>query len=267
MGVCARDDRKISVTTETMVGIRVSDKIIRHNDDSTSTTTSTPLDQDNPNKKMKFLHEIDDLNHRQSSISDVTNEKDQLDKEEEDEDIDEDEDEDDDEDEEAINDAEPIGDVVRVSDDRGERRNHFNAFQFDGTVFHLEDTVLVAPEEGKVKPSVAIIKDIFQAESGSLQVCGRRFYRPEEAEKKEGGTWESDDARELFCSSYLDDVDALTVMHKCIIHLVPLGRTLPDRKQQPGFIVQKFYDFGTKKVRNLTDRDCEGILLLQPGAA
>ncbi|XP_074317727.1 protein REPRESSOR OF VERNALIZATION 1-like [Silene latifolia] len=263
MGVCARDDRKSTVARETMVGIRVSDKIMRHNDDSTSTTTSTPLDQDNPNKKMKFLHEIDDLNHRQSSICSDTNVEDQSDDDDEEE---EDDDNDDDAEEESENGAEPIGDVVKVSDDGGERRNHFSAFQFDGMVFHLEDTVLVAPEEGIVKPSVAIIKDIFLAESGSLQVCCRRFYRPEEAEKMEGGTWESHDARELFCSSYLDDLDASTVMHKCIIHLVPHGRTLPDRKQQPGFIVQKFYDFGTKKIRNLSERDCEGILLLQPEA-
>ncbi|KAK9716577.1 hypothetical protein RND81_06G243200 [Saponaria officinalis] len=263
MGVFARDDRKNTITKETMVGIRVSDKIRRDFPDSITTSTiSSPnnsLDHENPNKKMKLLHEIEPLNHqlhqqirRDSSVC-VDSVVDDV--EEDGEDCNDDDD--DDEDDESVNDAEPIGDVVRVSDDGGSKRNHFRAFRFDGNVFQLEDTVLVAPEEGKVKPSVAVIKDIFQVGSDSLMVCGRRFYRPEEAEKKEGGTWQTSDARELFYSSYLDELDAFNVMHKCVIHLVPVGKTLPDRKQQPGFIVQKFYDFGTKTIRNLTKRDCD----------
>ncbi|KAL9246716.1 hypothetical protein vseg_020214 [Gypsophila vaccaria] len=250
--------------------IRVSsDKIRREFSDSTTST------DENPPKKMKLLHEIEQSNapHQKNLVfpafGDEIVENGEVEEIRDvavDDDDDDDDDSDNGDDDDGVYDAEPIGELVRVSDDGGAKRNHFRAFRFDGNVFQLEDTVLVAPEEGKVKPSVAVIKDIFQVGSESVIVCGRRFYRPEEAEKKEGGTWHTNDARELFYSNYLDELDAYNVMHKCIIHLVPLGKTLPDRKQHPGFIVQKFYDFGTKVIRNLTEKDCECVPS-QPGAA
>ncbi|CAO2819878.1 unnamed protein product [Amaranthus hypochondriacus] len=154
----------------------------------------------------------------------------------------------------------PIGDVIRVSGDVIHKKMHFEAFEFDGIRYQLEDTILVAPEEGKVKPSVSIIKDIFQTKDGSLMVSAHRFYRPDEAKKKGSGTWEARDERELFYSCHLDEFSANNVMHKCVIHVVPLYKPLPDRRKDPGFIVQKRYDYVQKKVRNLTDNDAKYIL-------
>lgn len=91
-------------------------------------------------------------------------------------------------------------------------------------------------------------------------VCTQRFYRPEEAKNKAGGTWESRDARELFYSYHLDEVPANAVMHKCMIHCVPLHKPLLDRRQHPGFIVRKFYDYVEQQVQNLTDKECKYVL-------
>ncbi|XP_021735823.1 uncharacterized protein LOC110702429 [Chenopodium quinoa] len=157
--------------------------------------------------------------------------------------------------------AQPIGAVIRVSDDGVQRKKHYRAFEFDGNRFQLEDSILVTPEEGKVKPSVTIIKDIFQIDGEDLMVRAQRFFRPEEIQKTGGGTWESNDARELFYSCHLDEVPAISVMHECVIHLVPLHKPVPDRKECPGFIVRKFYDYVNQKVRNLTDKDFKGVSL------
>jgi len=96
------------------------------------------------------------------------------------------------------------------------------------------------------------------ADSGSgLMVTGQWFYRPEEAAKKGGGTWQARDTRELFYSFHLDDVPAESVMHRCVAHFVPLNKKLPLRSQHPGFIVQKVYDTVEKKLWKLTDKDYE----------
>lgn len=88
-------------------------------------------------------------------------------------------------------------------------------------------------------------------------VTGQWFYRPEEAEKKGGGSWQSCDARELFYSFHRDDVPAESVMHKCVVHFVPIHKQLPNRKQHPGFIVRKVYDTVERKLWKLTDKDYE----------
>lgn len=88
-------------------------------------------------------------------------------------------------------------------------------------------------------------------------VTGQWFYRPEEAEKKGGGNWQSNDTRELFYSFHRDDVPAESVMHKCVVHFVPIHKQIPSRKQHPGFIVQKVYDTVEKKLWKLTDKDYE----------
>lgn len=88
-------------------------------------------------------------------------------------------------------------------------------------------------------------------------VTGQWFYRPEEADRKGGGSWEARDTRELFYSFHRDDVPAESVMHKCVVHFVPLNKQLPNRKQHPGFIVQKVYDTVEKKLWRLTDKDYE----------
>jgi hypothetical protein len=92
---------------------------------------------------------------------------------------------------------------------------------------------------------------------GSLSVTGQWFYRPEEADKKRGGNWIASDTRELFYSFHIDDVPAESVMHKCVVHFIPLNKQIPSRKEHPGFIVQKVYDTVAKKLWNLTDKDYE----------
>ncbi|CAK9310960.1 unnamed protein product [Citrullus colocynthis] len=164
--------------------------------------------------------------------------------------------EDEDEDDQSQEDAKPIGDVVRVSGKGRGRKNHYNAFEYDGNRYDLEDPVLLVPEDKDQKPYVAIIKDITQNKDG-MMVTGQWFYRPEEAEKKGGGSWQSHDTRELFYSFHRDQVPAESVMHKCVVHFVPLHKQLPIRKQHPGFIVRKVYDTVERKLWKLTDKDYE----------
>lgn len=91
-------------------------------------------------------------------------------------------------------------------------------------------------------------------------VTGQWFYRPEEAEKRGGGSWQSRDIRELFYSFHRDEVPAESVMHKCVVHFVPLNKQLPKRKEHPGFIVQRVYDTVEQKLWKLTDKDYEDKL-------
>lgn len=100
-------------------------------------------------------------------------------------------------------------------------------------------------------------QDITEDVGGNLMVTGQWFYRPEEAEKKGGGNWQARDTRELFYSFHRDDVPAESVMHKCVVHFVPLNKKLPIRSQHPGFIVQKVYDTVERKLWKLTDKDYE----------
>lgn len=90
-----------------------------------------------------------------------------------------------------------------------------------------------------------------------MMVTGQWFYRPEEAERKGGGSWQSRDTRELFYSFHRDEVPAESVMHKCLVHFVPINKQLPSRKEHPGFIVQKVYDTVARKLWKLTDTDYE----------
>ncbi|XP_042506618.1 uncharacterized protein LOC122082876 [Macadamia integrifolia] len=153
--------------------------------------------------------------------------------------------------------AKPIGEVIKYTGKGRGRRPHYNAFEFDGNRFELEDPVLLTPEDADQKPYVAIIKDIEQTSDGSVMVTGQWFYRPEEAEKKGGGSWEPRDTRELFYSFHRDAVPAESIMHKCVVHFVPLHKQLPQRSRHPGFIIQKVYDIVEKKLWKLTDKDYE----------
>ncbi|WVZ10064.1 hypothetical protein V8G54_014594 [Vigna mungo] len=158
-----------------------------------------------------------------------------------------------------LEDAKPIGEPVRVSGKGRGRKRHYDSFEFDGMQYTLEDPVLLVPEDKGQKPYVAIIKDITQSISGNVKVTGQWFYRPEEAEKKGGGNWQSCDTRELFYSFHRDDVPAESVMHKCVVHFVPRHKQLPKRKDHPGFIVQKVYDTVERKLWRLSDKDYEDI--------
>ncbi|XP_050378707.1 uncharacterized protein LOC126796008 [Argentina anserina] len=167
------------------------------------------------------------------------------------------EEEEEEEEEEDELEAKPIGEMVKMSGKGRTRRHHYKAFEYDGNQYELEDPVLLTPSEKGEKPYVAIIKDITQLKDGNMVVLGQWFYRPEEAEKKAGGNWQSQDTRELFYSFHRDECPAESVMHKCVVHFVPLHKQLPKRKEHPGFIVQKVYDTDGKKLWKLTDRDYE----------
>ncbi|XP_062200813.1 protein REPRESSOR OF VERNALIZATION 1 isoform X2 [Phragmites australis] len=150
----------------------------------------------------------------------------------------------------------PIGNPVKVTGKGKKQKKHYASFEYEGNTFELEDPVLLTPEDRSQKPYVAIIKDITESEE-SLNITGQWFYRPEEADRKGGGSWVARDTRELFYSFHIDDVPAESVMHKCVVHFIPLRKQIPSRKQHPGFIVQKVYDAVEKKLWNLTDKDYE----------
>lgn len=160
------------------------------------------------------------------------------------------------EEEDADEDAKPIGEPVRFSGKERVRRSHYEAFEYKGNQYKLEDSILLRPAETDTKPYIAIIKDIAQT-NRSMMITAQWFYRPEEAKRKRGGSWQLHDVRELFYSFHQDEVPAESVMHKCTVHYLPIYKQFPDRKQNPGFVVQKVYDTGEKKLRKLTDKDYE----------
>lgn len=153
--------------------------------------------------------------------------------------------------------AKPLGEVIkRLGRGKLEKR-YYQAFELDGNRYELEDPVLVTPEERNQKPYVAIIKEIKQSKDGGIAVTGQWFYRPEEAEKKGGGSWVANDSRELFYSFHRDEVAAESVMHKCVVHFIPANKQAPLRSKHPGFIVRMVYDTVEKKLWRLTDKDYE----------
>ncbi|EFJ34014.1 hypothetical protein SELMODRAFT_167230, partial [Selaginella moellendorffii] len=154
-------------------------------------------------------------------------------------------------------DVKPIGEVIRKTGRGRSERKFYKEFELDGARYCLEDSVLVTPEEKSQKPYVAIIKEIKEYKDGSIAVTGQWFYRPEEAERKGGGSWVADDTRELFYSFHRDEVPAESVMHKCVVHFIPSHKKSPPRSLHPGFIVRKVYDTVEKKLWNLTDKDYE----------
>ncbi|KAE9606564.1 putative BAH domain, transcription elongation factor S-II, central domain-containing protein [Lupinus albus] len=159
------------------------------------------------------------------------------------------------ENEEEVLRAKPVGNPVRVSGKGKKWRKHFHTFDYDGNLYTLEDPVLLFPEDIAQKPYAAIIKDITQCQDGSMMMIGQWFYRPEEAPKQGGGFWKPIDTRELFYSFHQDEVPAESIMHKCVTHFVPAHKQLPNRKQHPGFIIQKVYDFEGRKLYRLSDVD------------
>ncbi|CAL1401076.1 unnamed protein product [Linum trigynum] len=173
------------------------------------------------------------------------------------EEAEEEEPEEEEEEEVVQEDAKPVGESVKVTGKGGNRRTHYKGFEFDGIQYELEDPVLLTPEDQDQKPYVAIIKDIAQTKDGNMMITGQWFYRPDEAEKRGGGNWISSDTRELFYSFHLDEVPAESVLHKCVAHFIPVHKQIPNRKQDPGFIVQKVYDTDNKKLWQLTDKDYE----------
>ncbi|PWA62880.1 RNA polymerase II associated factor Paf1 [Artemisia annua] len=95
-----------------------------------------------------------------------------------------------------------------------------------------EDSVLVTPPDEshlEMKPSVAIIKDIYETLDGSINMTGQKFYRHG-------------------VSSQL-----ILVMHKCCVHYLEPDKNIPSPKQHPGFIVRKVYDSISNKLNELLD--------------
>ncbi|KDO44610.1 hypothetical protein CISIN_1g0356271mg, partial [Citrus sinensis] len=101
------------------------------------------------------------------------------------------------------------------------------------------------PEDTNQKPYAASIKDITQSRDGSMMVTGRWFYHPEEADRKGGGNWLSGDTRELFYSFHRDEIPVESVMHKCVVHFVPIHKHLPNHKQHPGLSFKRFMTLWT----------------------
>ncbi|KAG2245149.1 hypothetical protein Bca52824_092999 [Brassica carinata] len=66
-------------------------------------------------------------------------------------------------------------------------------------------------------------------------------------EKNFVGNWESKDARDLFYSSHYDEVFAESVKHSCILPIVPGNKQIPNRKEHPGFVVQKLYNIAIEE--------------------
>ncbi|KAJ7299264.1 hypothetical protein O6H91_Y265200 [Diphasiastrum complanatum] len=166
-------------------------------------------------------------------------------------------DDDDENEEESAMDVKVIGPCIKKAGRGKSEKRFYQSFELDGVQYDVEDSVLVTPEQRSQKPYVAIIKEIKQLKDDNIMVTGQWFYRPEEAEKKGGGSWVSNDARELFYSFHRDDVAAESVMHRCVVHFIPPHKQLPARNKHPGFIVRKVYDTVEKKLWNLTDKDYE----------
>ncbi|KAJ7959998.1 bromo-adjacent-likey (BAH) domain-containing protein [Quillaja saponaria] len=154
--------------------------------------------------------------------------------------------------------ANAIGGPLRVSGEGRKKKYHYKAFEFDGNQYELEDFVLVAPDKIDDKPHVAVIKDITQGKNGCVMVTTQWFYRPKEVEREGNGRWNACDARALFYSFHVDEISAESVMHKCVVHFVPMHKKIPKRTEHPGFIVQRVYDHREERLYKLTDGDYKG---------
>ncbi|KAF8099411.1 hypothetical protein N665_0244s0013 [Sinapis alba] len=155
---------------------------------------------------------------------------------------------------EKLHGAKPVGEPVKVTGKGKRRRTHYRQFEYGGKRYKLEESVMLNPEGNSQKPYIAIIKDITQKEDERMMILGQWFYRHEEAKKKNGGNWETNDTREVFYSFHFDEAPAESVMHRCVVYFIPPHKQLPKRKKNPGFVVRKVYDTDDKKLWKLTDK-------------
>ncbi|CAA7014477.1 unnamed protein product [Microthlaspi erraticum] len=159
----------------------------------------------------------------------------------------------------------PIGQLVKFTGEGEERKRHYEKFQFHGTKYELNDTVVLTPEDANKKPYVAIIKDIYVEDTeGSMMLSVQWFYRPEDVDKKYVRHWKSKDARELLYSTHRDQVIAESVMKSCSVYFVPKNQQIPNRGEYPDFLfcvqskypdffVRLIYDCVKKKVWMLSE--------------
>jgi len=99
---------------------------------ASDTNTIAEDDENEVCRKMKSLNQLEDIV--------VETHQHHEDEEEDDEDQEEEEEEEEEGEEEEEVEGEvvrPIGDVIRVSDEGGNLKKHFKAFEFDGLRFHL----------------------------------------------------------------------------------------------------------------------------------
>ncbi|GJY50702.1 bromo adjacent homology domain-containing protein [Tanacetum coccineum] len=170
----------------------------------------------------------------------------------------------DDEDEEMKVEVKVIGNVVRVrvsGEGGGFEKKHYLGFESDGRSYQIEDTVLVTPPDEnnlEMKPSVAIIKDVYERPDGSINVTGQKFYRPELMFNENSENLEPIESRRILYYSFDKcEFPADSVMHKCRVHYLEPDKNIPSPKQHPGFIVRKVYDSISNKLNELLDSGFE----------
>ncbi|PWA47329.1 Bromo adjacent homology (BAH) domain-containing protein [Artemisia annua] len=133
--------------------------------------------------------------------------------------------------------------------------------QWDWEYDSWEDSVLVTPPDEnhlEMKPSVAIIKDIYETLDGSINVTGQKFYRPELTFNQNGENLEPFESRRLLYYSFDKcEFPADSVMHKCRVHYLEPDKNIPSPKQHPGFIVRKVYNSISNKLNELLDSGFE----------
>ncbi|XP_076925821.1 ASI1-immunoprecipitated protein 3-like [Bidens hawaiensis] len=128
----------------------------------------------------------------------------------------------------------PIGDVLKISGEGSQLKNHYSAFEFHEDTYKL---------------------DICETESKELMLNVQWFYRPKDIPPRKGLTMDSVDTRELFYSFHKDEVPVEAVSHKCKVHFVTKPSHIPARKKYPGFIVRKLYNPVNKRFNKLTDNN------------
>ncbi|XP_071695866.1 protein REPRESSOR OF VERNALIZATION 1-like [Rutidosis leptorrhynchoides] len=146
----------------------------------------------------------------------------------------------------------PFGNVLKTSVEGNEQRKYYKALTLSGITYKIEDSVLIVDVSKKMKPFVAIIRDIFEMKDGKLWLNVQWFYRPEDIENKVKNV-ETIGARELFYSFHKKDVPAEWIAHKCIVHFITTDIDIPNRKKHPGFIVRKMYDPNSRRLLNLNE--------------
>ncbi|XP_010412499.1 PREDICTED: uncharacterized protein LOC104698806 [Camelina sativa] len=151
--------------------------------------------------------------------------------------------------------AKPIGEVIKRTGGREKITCHYETFEFHGTRYGLQDTVLLAPEISNQNYYVAIIKDIYVKEKdGLVKLEVQWFYRREDIKIKQVGKWESENSREIFFSFHRDEVFAESVKHKCLVYFVPDDKQISNYSEHPDFIVRKVYDGINSKLRKFSDK-------------
>ncbi|EOA25843.1 hypothetical protein CARUB_v10019216mg [Capsella rubella] len=147
-----------------------------------------------------------------------------------------------------------VGKCIKVTGGGENRKCYYETFQFRGTQYSLEDTVLLDPYESKKTNYIALIKDIYvKKKDGFVKILVQWFYRQEDIKIKHAGKCESGDSEEIFFSFHQDEVFAESARSKCLVYFVPDDKQSSNLTKPPDFIVQKVYDNISKKLRKFSD--------------